>query len=102
MFVQLHDFQSGAFTPAAGDNADDGTFAGDEKCLKRHHPPRVRGQKAGAAPCVASRTIWQLRARKEWRQGAAQMKLVSAAACPHLYARSGPPSQWGGGPDFCR
>lgn len=45
MFVQLHDFQSGAFTPAAGDSADDGTFAGNEKCLKRHHPPRVRGKR---------------------------------------------------------
>ena len=45
MFVQLHDFQSGTFTPAAGDSADDGTFAGNEKYLKRHHPPRVRGKR---------------------------------------------------------
>ena len=45
MFVQLHDFQSGAFTPAAGDKVNNGTFAADEKYPKRHHPPRVRGKR---------------------------------------------------------
>ena len=45
MFVQLHDFQSGPFTPATGDKVNNGTFAANEKYLKRHHQARVRGKR---------------------------------------------------------